>query len=247
MNYPFARVALGLCVPALDARQGHGSHRLDRLDAEAGLDRLTRLVSCYRRESVFAQLNLLGSHDTPRFLTLAGGDHSALHLATILQMTLPGAPCIYYGDEVGMEGGPDPDCRRSFPWRRGRWHLPTLELHRKAVALRRNHRVLRRGDFRPLHGRDGVLAFVRGHGPDSLLVVLNLASSRGAVLLPLPEDLPAAAATEVWAGDAAQPTLVAPAGGRRSDRRPTLEIDVEPRGARIVAFSRRARQARRAR
>ena len=61
------------------------------------------------------QLNLLGSHDTPRALTICGSDLDSLRIATLLQMTLPGAPCIYYGDEIGMAGSMDPLCRRGFP------------------------------------------------------------------------------------------------------------------------------------
>ena len=67
------------------------------------------------QERLAAQLNLLGSHDTPRARTLCGGDMDAVRLAMLLQMTLPGAPCVYYGDEIGMEGLMDPDCRRAFP------------------------------------------------------------------------------------------------------------------------------------
>ena len=65
-------------------------------------------------------LNLLGSHDMARFLTLARGDLSALRLATAFQMTYPGAPSIYYGDEIGMAGGHDPANRGAFPWHKHR-------------------------------------------------------------------------------------------------------------------------------
>ena len=61
-----------------------------------------------------AQLNLMDSHDTARTLWTAGGDESALRLCTLLQMTMPGAPCIYYGDEIGMTGATDPFSRAAF-------------------------------------------------------------------------------------------------------------------------------------
>ena len=63
-------------------------------------------------------MNLLGSHDLARFLHFARGDKSALRLATLFQMTFPGAPSIYYGDEIGLAGGHDPDNRRAFRWDR---------------------------------------------------------------------------------------------------------------------------------
>jgi len=79
------------------------------------------LLSKYPQPAVLAQLNILDSHDTARLLSILGGDVRRLRLATLFQMTYPGAPCVYYGNEIGMEGGIDPDCRRSFPWdeRRG--------------------------------------------------------------------------------------------------------------------------------
>jgi cyclomaltodextrinase len=62
------------------------------------------------------QLNLLDSHDTPRLFTMTGGDLPSVKLAFLFQMAYPGVPCIYYGDEIGLAGGPDPDCRRAFLW-----------------------------------------------------------------------------------------------------------------------------------
>ena len=73
------------------------------------------LLRTYHPEVVAVQLNLLGSHDMARVLTICGGDRAAVRLATLFQMTLPGAPCIYYGDEIGMAGGHDPWCRGSYP------------------------------------------------------------------------------------------------------------------------------------
>ena len=58
-------------------------------------------------------------HDAPRALTVLGGDRAALRMATLLQATLPGAPCIYYGDEIGLSGGNDPANRGAFPWDEG--------------------------------------------------------------------------------------------------------------------------------
>lgn len=62
------------------------------------------------------QMNLFGSHDTARLLTLAGGNSCRAAVAWALLLTLPGAISLYYGDEIGMEGGKDPDNRRCFPW-----------------------------------------------------------------------------------------------------------------------------------
>ncbi len=77
---------------------------------------LTRARATIPYDNQLAQLNLLGSHDTPRILTRLGGDTALARIALTLLFTYAGAPCIYYGDEVGMAGGADPDCRRCMDW-----------------------------------------------------------------------------------------------------------------------------------
>ena len=72
-------------------------------------------MGLYDPDVTAVQFNLIGSHDTPRARTVMGGDPEAHRLATLLQLVLPGAPSIYYGDELGMEGAADPDCRRAYP------------------------------------------------------------------------------------------------------------------------------------
>jgi neopullulanase len=126
----------------------------------------------------------LGSHDTPRFKTLAQGDNSAYRLATLVQMTYPGAPSIYYGDEIGLEGGHDPGCRGGFPWDEQAWDQDLRQYVRRCISLRKAHPALRRGDFQSLFAGQGVVAYGRRLGADSLLVVLN--SSHQAVTVELP-------------------------------------------------------------
>ena len=83
--------------------------------AEAFRRSIEGLVGLYHPNVSSVMLNLLGSHDMARFLTLARGDKTALRLATLFQMIYPGAPSIYYGDEIGMTGGHDPANRSAFP------------------------------------------------------------------------------------------------------------------------------------
>ena len=79
------------------------------------------LLQLYPPEVTAVQLNLLDSHDTARYPDPGGGDKSALYLSTLFQMVYPGAPCVYYGDEVGIQGGKDPLSRASFPWNEQKW------------------------------------------------------------------------------------------------------------------------------
>src|SRR6266705_3531697 len=109
MNYPLAEAIIGfvggrsLNEPLL--RTHHEYARVTRLDGPAFAARLGELLSDYDPATTAVQLNLLGSHDTPRVLSLLGGDVEAMELAVLLQGTLPGAPCVFYGDEVGITGG----------------------------------------------------------------------------------------------------------------------------------------------
>jgi len=79
-------------------------------------DFIKRLGNTYPGDAKFGMLNILDSHDTPRFIEEAGGDWFRLRAAAIFQMTYVGAPVVYYGDELGVAGGKDPDSRRTFPW-----------------------------------------------------------------------------------------------------------------------------------
>jgi glycosidase len=132
-----------------------------------------------------------------------------LKLAMLFQMTFPGAPCIYYGDEIGLKGGSDPDCRRAFPWDEGRWDRDLLDTFRRAIALRHAHPVLRRGRFLRLHADDahGIYAFARWGETKRLVVVLNNGAAPYSLDVPS-DDLFADGMRlhDLWAGHEAQVT-----------------------------------------
>lgn len=85
----------------------------------------------------------------------------------------PGAPCIYYGDEIGMEGKQDPDCRKSFPWDESSWNIQLRDYVKSLIELRRVHKSLRRGTYQTLHAGDETYAFKRVYENDELVIVLN--------------------------------------------------------------------------
>ena len=123
-------------------------------------------------------MNLLDSHDTPRFLSSVSGDKTALQLALLFILTYPGAPCIYYGDEIGMDGRHDPDCRKAFPWDEGKWDKALLNYAKEIISLRKKNPALRRGDFKRLWSANGVYAFSRTFEGKTFVVALN--TSEGA-------------------------------------------------------------------
>ncbi|MBN1978175.1 MAG: DUF3459 domain-containing protein [Anaerolineae bacterium] len=176
MNYGVSRACLGFFGGGrLDTTQRPGGYELEPLSAAQFADAVDRLLGLYDWQVTLAQLNLLDSHDMPRFLTLVNGDKDALKLATLFQMAFPGAPCVYYGDEIGMEGQHDPDCRRAFPWDEARWDRDLLAWFRRAIALRKAHPALRRGRYLRLLADDAasVYAFARQGEGEALAVVLN--------------------------------------------------------------------------
>jgi cyclomaltodextrinase len=206
MNYPFARACLGFFARGGIDRQLEAGYMglppAPELDAAGFAQRVEGLLEMYPRQAVLAQLNLLDSHDTPRFLSLAsgrGGGGAALRLATLFQMTYPGAPCIYYGDEVGMLGGRDPDCRRAFLWADGSeephpsWDLELRGYYKRCIALRKRHPALRRGDYVSLYAEDGVYAYLRRLHTDSLVVVINNQSAAYDLDVPVGQHLAAGA------------------------------------------------------
>lgn len=160
MNYRFRRAALDFIFEGKTA-------------AETFLDQLARPLINYPDQASRASLTMLGSHDTPRILTLAGGDARKVRAAFLLQFGYVGAPMIYYGDEIGMEGDADPDCRRCMIWSEAGWNVELRRYIRGLIAVRREHVALRRGRFRPLHAEGKVAAFTREAGGERLVVCVN--------------------------------------------------------------------------
>jgi glycosidase len=146
------------------------------LDAVGYADRIDALLASYPEHAHLANLNLLDSHDTARIMSVASNDVPSVELALTLLLTFPGAPSIYYGTEVGLEGFPDPDCRRSMPWDEARWNTDLLETTRQLIALRREHPALRSADYRRVDtGVDAsmVTVFSRHAEDETLVVAVN--------------------------------------------------------------------------
>lgn len=143
------------------------------MHADGFASHIDYLLGLYHTEINQVQLNLLDSHDTPRFLTCVGNDKASLKLAWQFIFTFPGAPCIYYGDEVGMDGSHDPDCRKSFPWDESKWDHELRDYVNACITLRKAHPALRTGGYNKVYMADGVFAFKRTTANEVLVVILN--------------------------------------------------------------------------
>lgn len=162
MNYPLQRAMLRYFAPS--DRLTLGAPRLDeRLDGPGFLDVVSQVRAWYPGWATSAALNPLSTHDVPRFLTVMGGDTSRLRLGLTFLLTAEGIPMIYYGDEVGMEGGYDPDCRRPMVWEPERQNQTLLQEVRALARLRHEHPALRGAGFRPIATADRrVAVYLRG-------------------------------------------------------------------------------------
>lgn len=127
----------------------------------------------YPDEAHAVMLNLLDSHDRYRFLMLFEDNIPAYKLAIFFQMTYPGTPCVYYGSEVGMEGGRDPDCRRAMMWDQKDWNMEIYTHYKKMIAMRNKHEALRTGDLSTVYAKNKQYAFVREGKTEKVLVLLN--------------------------------------------------------------------------
>lgn len=151
--------------------------------AESFANRLVKVQVNHTHGVNLAMFNLLGSHDTERFLTTCQGNVHKLALAVAFQLTYEGAPMIYYGDEVGMVGLNDPDCRRGMIWDPEKQDLELLEWYRRLIALRREYLPLRLGRCRTVvaDSATNVFGFVRYLGKEQVLVLLNNSPTKQSV------------------------------------------------------------------
>jgi cyclomaltodextrinase len=152
--------------------------------------RMAQLQVMYPRQSLYAMYNMLSSHDTPRFRRECGGDLNRVRLGLLLQFTAIGAPAIYYGDEIGMDGGGIPDNRRPMRFERTPDEQALFEFTRTLIALRKGSVALRRGDWTTVLVDDarGLYGFVRHTPDDAALVLVNVS------------DQPQRATVSAWNG-----------------------------------------------
>jgi glycosidase len=108
-------------------------------------------------------------------------------LAFLFQFAYPGAPAIYYGDEIGLEGEKDPDSRRAFLWDQSSWNMELYQWVKSLIALRKRYPSLRRGDFQRLLADDtnGHYVFTRALGEEKIVVAMNAAPHQQKVEIPI--------------------------------------------------------------
>jgi cyclomaltodextrinase / maltogenic alpha-amylase / neopullulanase len=179
MNYPFMNAIIQF------VRYG---------DAENLHYVINEILHNYPPPVVHSLMNILGTHDTPRILTALGGKElvraskeemsrtkmtseernkaiNLLQMASLIQVTLPGVPCIYYGDEAGLEGYGDPFNRRCYPW--GREEVSLIDWYQKLGTIRKNWSVFKKGDYKTIYASQHIFIFQRKNEKEQVVIGVN--------------------------------------------------------------------------
>jgi len=175
----------------LTGLEKHSERKDDHLlhNSQAFMCSMLSNMSRMQTGSLYAAMNELSNHDHSRFLTRTnrvvgrlykpedaekaeiGVNYGTFRSGAVIQMTWPGAPTIYYGDEAGVFGWTDPDNRRTFPW--GKEDLELTEFHRYLTGIRNRTPAFRRGALKPLLAENGVIAYGRFDADGQGVVVVN--------------------------------------------------------------------------
>ncbi len=186
MNYQLTRA----CIEFFIGNRGdpslwsYGYGEPQPTDADGFAQRIETLLRRYDPAITSVMLNLLGSHDMARWLTIARNDESSLRMAMLMQLTYPGAPSIYYGDEIGMMGARDPANRGAMCWDESHWNKDLRDYIKKAITLRRLHPALRWGAFKTLYSNEFVFVFARFTDDELFVVAFNVGDSARTVTIP---------------------------------------------------------------
>ena len=174
----------------LTGMEKHSDEKRDDLrgDSYSFFASMRHHMSRFQGNSMLVAMNELSNHDHSRFMTRTNGNvgrvassgpqaaemytnKGIMKEAVVMQMTWPGAPTIYYGDEAGVCGWTDPDNRRTYPW--GREDLELIEFHRDAIHIHKHNRALKKGSFKALLGEYNVIAYGRFLEDNIIAVGIN--------------------------------------------------------------------------
>ncbi|MDE6957116.1 MAG: glycoside hydrolase family 13 protein [Lachnospiraceae bacterium] len=175
-----------------------------RGDLHGNADNFVNLMRHYMGSmmtpSLFVAMNELSNHDHSRFLTRTnqkvgrinymspkeaetGVKECVMREAVVMQMTWPGAPTVYYGDEAGVCGFTDPDNRRTYPW--GRENQEMLSFHKEMIGIHKAHEALKTGSIKMLCWEENLLAYARFDASEKIVVIINNSDSLKEIMIPV--------------------------------------------------------------
>ncbi len=174
----------------LTGMEKHSDEKNDQLKGNAAVffDTMRYNMAKFHPQSLYVAMNELSNHDHSRFLTRTNGkvgrtatlgpeeaekgiSKAVMKEAVVMQMTWPGAPTLYYGDEAGLCGWTDPDNRRAYPW--GREDMDMLEFHRDMIQIHKRNPALVKGSYVQLYGENNIIAYGRFYKQNKIVVIVN--------------------------------------------------------------------------
>ena len=199
MNYDAFMEPLSWFLTGLEKHSDRADGHLHQ-NSQAFMCTMLYNMSWLQTPSLMAAMNELSNHDHSRFLTRTnrqvgrldyrgkaaaseGINFGIFRAAVVVQMTWPGAPTIYYGDEAGVCGWTDPDSRRTYPW--GEEDLELMEFHRYLAGIRNWNRAFRTGSFKPLLAENGMIAYGRFQENERGVVLVNSENFTQRVQIPV--------------------------------------------------------------
>lgn len=145
----------------------------NKLDSVQFKNKLENLRLRYKTQVTNMNWNLLDSHDTYRFFTQVDKNKNRALIGAAIQMFYQGIPCVYYGDELPLEGGYDPDCRRCMDFTLANRNNPFYNIYRKLINLRSKNKTIKYGELR-LYVEDDLLVFERTYRKRKLKLIINM-------------------------------------------------------------------------
>jgi len=168
------------------------SYDPQHIDAQTCVAWMNNYRAGLSHQQQLRMFNQLDSHDTARFISLLGKQVDRMPLGVVWLFTWPGVPCIYYGDEVGLDGNNDPFCRKTFPWDKKNQDATLFALYQQMATLRKKSRALRYGGCQVVSAEGDVVVFVRVYQHERVLVAINRGEACEVVLSDIPLlDVPA--------------------------------------------------------
>lgn len=176
-------------------------YRQDMLgNPDAFFGSMRHFMTRFHTQSLQVAMNELSNHDHSRFLTRTnrrvgrtdslgpdaaneGVDMAVMRLAVMVQMTWPGAPTIYYGDEAGLCGWTDPDNRRAYPW--GQEDKELIEYHKEIIRVHKEYQAMKTGSIMFLHGQYQFISYGRFDEKDKIVVAINSSDQEITVNIPV--------------------------------------------------------------
>lgn len=144
---------------------------MGNIEVKYFIRRLMSLYENYPRENFYSGMNLLGNHDTERIFTMLDENMNLLKAAIVMQMTLPGVPLIYYGDEAGLTGGKDPQNRKPYPWNNINEEI--FKIYKTLGNLRKNDDIFTKGEFKIIDKFEEVLIYERIYRERKIIIIIN--------------------------------------------------------------------------